>query len=181
MNENLKRLKALVAETNEVVANLNKETEDIRNENQEERAKKYEEIKAYLKECVEITRELDACLKVRVDIPGYHYLGYSTEIFLYIRDDKDTPLKFVTEYVRKGGDRCTREDRAFRDISLMSEVIDLPYDLSQHNSYNFIDNWNQEVFEKRFAAEVERAITEKAEAANKKYKQAVDSQEILRR
>ena len=178
MNENLKRLKALVAETNEVVANLNKETEDIRNENQEERAKKYEEIKAYLKECVEIARELDAWLKVRVDIPGYHYLGYPTEIFLYIRKDKDTPLEFVKEYVRKGDDRCTSEDRAFRD---KVEGIDLPYDFSQHNSYNFIDNWNQEVFEKRFAAEVERVITEKAEAANKKYRQAVDSQEILRR
>jgi hypothetical protein len=178
MNENLKRLKALVAEASEVVANLNKETEDIWNENQGERQKKYDEIKAYLLECVEIAKELDTVIKVKVDIPSYAYLGDPTEVFLKLNRYNDSPIEFLTERITPNGDRNYKSSRAFRNNVIN---MDLPYDLEQHNSSNFIDNWNQEVFEKRFAAEVERAITEKAEKANEMYRQAVNSQEILGR
>lgn len=178
MNANLERLKALVAETNEVVANLNKETEDIRNGNQEERAKKYAEIKDYLLECVDIAMSLGTWLKVKIDIPNFSYLHYPTEVFLEIYGDKAYPLKFRKEYTDSRGSHCVDHDRAFRDSV---NGIDLPYAFNDHNSNNFIDNWNQEVFEKRFAAEIERAITEKAEAANKKYQSAIMSQEKLGR
>lgn len=177
MNENLARLKALVAETNEVIANLNNETESIRKENDEERLKKYTEIHDYLMECVEIAKSLGTWFKVKVDIPGYAYLGYTSELFLVLNYDKNYPIKFRTEYVDRRGDKCTSHDIAFTDSSKM----DIPYSFREHNSMNFIDNWNQEVFEKRFAAEVERALTEKANKANEKYQAAINSQEILRR
>ena len=177
MNENLARLKALVAETNEVIANLNNETESIRKGNDEERLKKYPEIRDYLMECVEIAKSLGTWFKVKVDIPGYAYLGYTSELFLVLNYDKNYPIKFRTEYVDRRGDKCTSHDIAFKNPS----GIDIPYTFKEHNSMNFIDNWNQEVFEKRFAAEVEKAITEKASKANEKYQTAVNSSKLLRR
>lgn len=177
MNENLARLKALVAETNEVIANLNNETESIRKENDEERLKKYTEIHDYLMECVEIAKSLGTWFKVKVDIPGYAYLGYTSELFLKLNCDKNYPIKFWTEYIDECGDKRTSHDIAFINPS----GIDIPYTFKEHNSMNFIDNWNQEVFEKRFAAEVEKALTEKANEANEKYQAAINSQEILRR
>lgn len=175
MNQNLERLKALVAETNEVVANLNKETENIREGNQEERLKKYVEIRTYLMECVEITKNLGTWLKVKVDIPEYSYIGYPSELFLMLNYDKKYPIKLRTVYVDRRGDTCSSHDIAF----VNEDKVDLPYSLNDHNKRNFIDNWNQEVFEKRFAAEVERAITEKANKANEKYQTAVNSQNLL--
>lgn len=177
MNKNLERLKALVAETNEVVANLNNETESIRKENDEARMEKYVEIRDYLMECVEIAKSLGVWLKVKVDITGYAYLGYTSELFLMLNYDKNYPIKFRTEYMDRRGDKCSSHDVAFIDSSKM----DIPYSFKEHNSMNFIDNWNQEVFEKRFAAEVERAITEKANKANEKYQTAIHSQDLLRR
>lgn len=180
MNENLARLKALVAETNEVVANLNKETESIKEGNQEERKKKYLEIRDYLMECVEIARELNTWLKVEIDIPDYSYLHYPTKVFLALNHEEKYPIEFRKEFIDRSGDQRVYNDRAFRE-DYAREGMDLPYDFNHHDKNNFIDNWNQEVFEKRFAAEVERAITEKANKANEKYQTAVNSKALLGR
>lgn len=178
MNENLAKLKALVKETNEVISNLDKETEEIRNKNNEERLKKYNEIKEYLTECVEIAKELKAMFKIQIDIPGYKYLGDSAEVFLRLNYSKEYPINFLTTYVNHNGNSYSTDDRAFRDGVI---GMDLPYRLNQHDSFNFIDNWDQDVFEKRFAAEVEKAITEKAAKANERFDSAVNSSEILGR
>ena len=168
MNANLERLKALVAETNEVVANLNKETEDIKKRAREEKAKKYAAINEYLKECYEIAKTIGACFKIKIDIPDYHCYEYPAE--LYIRLD----LKFGIDFLAicSNGNSYAENAKGYYYQGKL-KVPRLP---DKDNCDIFMDNWDQETFEKRFAAEVERAITEKAEKANKEYQEAVNEQ-----
>lgn len=187
MNENLARLKALVTETNEVVANLNKETEDIKGSNQEERAHKFAAIREYLLDCYEITREIGKNIKVKLDLADVKRISYDTKVWILFDLSKTSkrPIRFYSEYIDKYGvnsdiDNGFDADTVWKVDSEKQYDI-FPYYFSTQNEFDFIDKWDQDEFEKRFAVEVEKLITEKASKANENYQSAVNSKELLRR
>lgn len=189
MSENLARLKALVAETNEVIANLNKETEDINASNQIARVVKFREIRDYLMECYKIAQTCGKRIRVKIN-SSVRYLNYDTTTFLQIscNDGEKKPIQFFHEYIDRDGDKCTSSSGTGYGIGADTEwKAENPHQyffgawFKTSDEREFVDNWNQEDFEKRFAAEVEEIITEKATIANKNYHNALDSQGILRR
>ena len=44
----------------------------------------------------------------------------------------------------------------------------------------FVDNWDQDDFEKKFAAEIDRVVTEKANKANAEYNYVTHNTELLK-
>lgn len=187
MNENLARLKALVAETNEVVANLNKETESIKEGNQEERAIKFALIRDYLMDCWEVAREIGVDIKVKLD-GKFERITYTTDVWLVLNvtRSRKQPILFYSEYYSRNLGLSRNEDDGFGADSVWKVDDARQYSLfpcffGLQNEFDFVDKWNQEAFEKRFAAEVEKAITEKANKANEKYQTAVNSKALLGR
>lgn len=188
MSENLARLKALVAETNEVVANLNKETENINVSNQITRLIKFREIRDYLMECYKITQTCGRRIRVKINSSA-KYLDYDTTTFLQISCDacEIKPITFVFEYIDRVGDRCISD---LADSSGIGAETEWKTDKKRQYFFGswfnnsdecyFVDNWDQEEFEREFAAEVERVITEKANEANEKYQNALSSQKLLK-
>ena len=187
MNANLERLKALVAETNEVVANLNKETEDIKGSNQEERVGKFASIRDYLMDCWEITKEIGVDIKVKLTL-SVKRISYDTEVWLLFNTSgiRRKKICFVSEYYSHNSGLNRDVDSGFDAESVweadsVRQYNIFPYYFGVQNEFDFVDKWNQEEFEKRFAVEIEKAITEKASKANEKYQTAVNSSELLRR
>ena len=187
MNANLERLKALVAETNEVVANLNKETEDIKGSNQEERVGKFASIRDYVMDCWEVAKEIGVDIKVKLDL-SVKRISYDTEVWLLFNTSENRRKKicFVSEYYSRNSGLNREVDSGFDADSAWKAESERQYDIFPYyfgvqNEFDFVDKWNQEEFEKRFAAEIEKAITEKASKANEKYQTAVNSSELLRR
>lgn len=189
MNANLERLKALVTETNEVVANLNKETENIELNNQGARAEKFREIRDYLMECYKIAQECGSAIKVEIKT-SVRYLDYDTTTFLRISGSAKSkkPIQFEIKYIDKRGDERHDWPSDSYGIGPDTEWKNNGYKqcffgtwFNESDENDFVDKWNQEEFEKKFAAEIEKAITEKASKANEKYQTAVNSSELLRR
>ena len=188
MNANLERLKALVTETNEVVANLNKETEDIKESNQEERVIKFASIRDFLMDCWEIAKEIRTDVKVKLSISNLKKIGYDTEVWILFNttNERRTRICFISEYYFRNQELNRDIDSGFDAESVWKADSERQYDIFPYyfgvqNEFDFVDKWNQEEFEKRFAAEIEKAITEKASKANEKYQTAVNSSELLRR
>ena len=189
MNANLERLKALVTETNEVVANLNNETEDIKRSNQEERAIKFVSIRDFLMDCWEIAKEINPNIQVKLDITDVKRIGYDAEVWILFNttNERRTKICFLSKYYSRNKHEQNREiDSGFNADTLWKVGSERQYDIFPYyfgvqNEFDFVDKWNQEEFEKRFAAEIEKAITEKASKANEKYQTAVNSSELLRR
>ena len=186
MNENLERLKALVAETNEVVSNLQKETDNIKADNQSVRVEKFRQIRDYLMECYEIAKSCGDIITIKLNI-NHKYLNYETENYMRISCNcsEKKPIIFGFDYFgRDGWDRYNYSNSY--GITHDSEWVpnkEKQYLFNSHWSANdeqdFVDNWDQADFDKKFAAEVERIITEKANKANEKYQKAVTSSETL--
>ena len=185
MNENLSRLMALVKETNEVVNNLRNETNEIEENNVGARAKKFIKIRDYLLECYEIANELNICIKVPL---------------FFLDEDKELYINF-NAYDRHNGRRLkvafNTNDHGYRgswESISSSHSIDentvWKTDWKQQFIFScyakiedenrFIDTWNQDEFEKKFAAEVEKEIIKRANEANEKYNDAMNSSEMLK-
>lgn len=186
MNENLERLKALVAETNEVVSNLQKETDNIKADNQAVRVEKFRKIRDYLMECHEIAKSCGDVITIKLDI-NHKYLGYDTVNYMRISCNtcEKKPITFGYDFCRRDGwDRYNwsssygiAPDSEWDPGKTKQYMFNSSWDASDEQ--DFVDNWDQADFDKKFAAEVERIITEKANKANEKYQKAVTSSETL--
>ncbi|SFU37360.1 hypothetical protein [Butyrivibrio sp. INlla21] len=185
MNENLERLKSLVAETSEVIKNLNKETETIKQKNQEERVSKFVTIRDYLFDCYDVIKDLHRRIVVKIDIPNVKCLGYPAETFIEFNDNSSKPINIMLRYVDKHG--CTSSDYGREITNNMEWKPESerqyigPCWFTQQNEYDFVDLWDKETFEKRFAIEVEKALTEKANKANDKYDNALNRKAMLQK
>ena len=185
MNENLTRLKALVSETNQVVENLRIETKEKEDNNQIIRAKKFKEIRDYLLECSEIVKEINKSIKVKINV-DIKYLKYPVTTYVQFPVKKikgRDPITFIGVY----------SDGRNYDNTLQG------YGINENTEWNsekkkqfffgfwwedvdekaFVDNWNQDEFEKLFAIEVEKAITEIANKANAEYQYVTNNTRLL--
>lgn len=183
MNENLERLKALVVETNEVVKNLNKETETIKQKNQEERIAKFATIRDYLFDCYDVIKDLHKKIVVKIDIPNVKCLGYPAETFIEFHDNNSKPFNIMLRYVDRRGCASSEYGREIANNMEWKPESEKQYIgpcwFTQQNEYDFVDLWDKEAFEKRFAIEVEKVITEKANKANDKYDSEMNRRRIL--
>ena len=188
MNENLMKLKALVTETNQVVTNLKNETNAIENDNQIVRAKKFEKIRDYLLECYEVVKELNKDIRVRVN--NFEHFGDQITNYIDFNPNPEhrcKPIIFIGKYI----DRHGHEDSYKGDCYGIDTETVWRADREQQyifgcwwsaaNEKSFVDNWDQNDFEKKFAIEIEKAITEKANKANEKYQYVTNNSQLLRR
>lgn len=185
MNENLKRLQELVKETNQVVANLAKETESIEDSNNLIRASKFREIRDFLYECYDIVNELKAVVRIPINIPNVKVMGYNATTYIQIGHSKDIPVRILLSYFDERRDVLSYDDG--RVIKRNAEWN--PEREQQHllgcwftvqNEYDFVDKWDQAGFEKEFAAQIESKITEKANKANAEYQDAIDRAKVIK-
>ena len=184
MNENLAKLKALIAETNEVVANLNKETNNIRQSNQDERVHKFAAIRDYLLDCYEVVKELHERIMIKIDVPNVTFVDYTVETFIVFQDNCSQPFFTKCEY-RDSSDcfhsfdgRIITSDTVWEKDKVKQHLF--PSCFTQQNEFDFVDLWDKETFEKRFATEVEKIITKKARQANDQYDYEVNKKAILK-
>lgn len=190
MNENLSRLKALVAETNQVVANLHSESEEIEKKNQVMRAERFNQIKDYLMECYDIVQEIGVNIRVKIDT-NVKYLCYPTTTYIQFlpkvpgRVKRYKSISFYYEYVDNGGNFEHSMDgyEGFGQETQWKSEEKQQYFFGcwwkSEDEKAFVDNWNQDAFEKAFASEIEKAITAKAEQANAEYQCTIQSKEAL--
>lgn len=191
MNENLMKLRMLVKETNQVIANLKSETQAIEDDNQIVRAEKFERIKNYLIECSEIVKELGVTVNVQI-VSNVKYLKYPTTTFIQFKSDAIKrhvkPISFYYRYIDTHGYECS-------DLGYSSDGIDAKTTWNTESNRKqyffgcwwkeadekaFVDNWDQDDFEKKFAAEIERVIIEKANKANAEYEYATNNTRLLK-
>ena len=191
MNENLMKLKALVEETNQVVANLKTESQNIESDNQLLRAKKFAEIRDYLMDCHSIVSKLNTVIRVPIDAT-VKYLMYETCTFIELdgrtNRGKHKPVSFFYKYVDRDGNYRSADsspDGFFDGNEKWDPEKNRQYFFGcwwgGSDEKAFVDNWNQDEFEKKFAAEVERVIIEKANKANAEYEYVAHNTELLRR
>ena len=186
MNENLMKLKAVVKETNQVVANLKTESQNIESDNQLLRAKKFAEIRDYLMDCHSIVSELNTVIRVPIDAT-VKYLRYETCTFIELdgrtNKGKHKPVSFFYAYVDGNGRHCYENTDGFDGNTEWKLKNDKQYFFgcwwNESDEKAFVDNWNQDDFEKRFAAEIEKEITEKANKANAEYEYVTHNTELL--
>lgn len=187
MNENLMKLKALVQETNQVVANLKTESQNIEANNQLLRAKKFAEIRDYLMECHSIASELNSVIRVAID-STVKYFDYPTDTFIELdgktRKDDHKPISFLHKYTNNRGNYHTdwsnygfNEDTEWKTDKNQQYFFGRWWNAADEKA--FVDNWNQDDFEKKFATEVEKLITEKANKANAEYDYATNNTKLL--
>lgn len=188
MNDNLMRLKALVKETNEVVANLENEIGTIEDDNQVMRAEKFNNILSYLMDCYEIVKELGVSVSIPINV-NVRYLMYPATTYIKINHNlKGTkyPITFSYDYVNYNRGTNGHEDET--TYGLDSET---KWDPDKRHQYFFgcwwktedekffVDNWDQDEFEKQFAAKIEEAITKKASDMNDKYNHVTNNTRLL--
>lgn len=184
MNENLAKLKALIAETNEVVANLNKETNNIRQSNQDERVHKFAAIRDYLLDCYEVVKDLHERIMIKIDVPNVTFIDYTMETFIVFQDNCSQPIFTKCKYrdssdcFRSLDGKIITSDTVWRKDNAKQYLF--PSCFTQQNEFDFVDLWDKETFEKRFATEVEKIITKKARQANDQYDYEVNKKAILK-
>lgn len=184
MNENLKRLQELVKETNQVVANLAKETESIEDANNLIRASKFREIRDFLFECYDIVKDLRAVVLIPINIPDTKKIDHEATVYIQIGLSEKDPVRILLSYFDNRGDLSYSEGHTFKRDMEWKPENKKQYFFSCHftvqNEYDFVDKWDQAGFEKEFATQIESVITEKANKANAKYQDAIDRAKIIR-
>ena len=191
MNENLMRLKALVKETNQVIANLKSEVLAIEDANQIMRAKRFEQIKENLLECQGIVKELGVSISIPIK-SNVRYLHYPTTTFMKLNhktSERIKPITFSYKYINSKGYECS-DSSSCSDEGIDSETTWKTNANAKQYFFGccwneadekaFVDNWDQDDFEKKFAAEIDRVVTEKANKANAEYNYVTHNTELLR-
>jgi len=188
MNDNLMRLKALVKETNEVVANLENEIGAIEDDNQVMRAEKFNNLLSYLMDCYEIVKELGVSVSIPINV-NVCYLMYPTKTYIKINHNlKETkyPITFSYDYVN-----YNRGTNGYENETTYGLDSETKWDPDKRHQYFFgcwwktedekffVDNWDQDKFEKQFAAKIEEAITKKANDMNDKYNHVTNNTRLL--
>lgn len=184
MNENLKRLQELVKETNQVVANLARETESIEDSNNLIRASKFREIRDFLYECYDIVKELKAVVRIPIYIPNVQVMGYNATSYIQIGFSKDSPVRILLSYFDARDNLSCSDGQVIKRNAEWNPEYEQQRLLScwftVQNEYDFVDKWDQAGFEKEFAAQIESEITEKANKANAEYQDAIDRAKVIK-
>lgn len=152
MNENMQKLSALINEVNTLIKNTEKETKELKAQYVKSRQEKLNEFINFCQERSKVSQELDILVQTNVISPyGEH---------IYLRMDKD-------QIGVKSGTTCWCGAIPFYNASYFDKDrwhSNLRFDLDK-----ILDEFDYDFFDRKFMEAVQKALTQKAELANRNY------------